>query len=183
MGKCVFDKAWKGACGKPTLNNSDFCEEHDGLLCSRCDSVGEINQATHECEETSQFVCGTPLCDNCTHDHNHPSGNWFHHCTKETAIKQQEEQKAKKQQEEEDNSVKLWYSYYSDDRLKICKIMSDFLNCLPYPVLGRLGMRQFKKRDLFDYIIKEGRGCFNPKIVEDVIDFFFNKDYYNDIKD
>ena len=35
-------------------------------------------QATKECDHTGQFVCGTPLCDNCEGitDTSNPSGRW-----------------------------------------------------------------------------------------------------------
>lgn len=67
MGKCKFDIAWRGNCGKDTLGDSDYCQEHLGVKCSVC---GE--QATHECSETSSFVCGTALCDKaeCITEHN-----------------------------------------------------------------------------------------------------------------
>lgn len=58
MNKCKFDKAWQGKCGAPTVEDSHYCEEHTGLVCCVC---GE--QATHDCRETFQFVCGFPLCD------------------------------------------------------------------------------------------------------------------------
>jgi hypothetical protein len=61
MKKCSYGLAWVGNCGKPVVKDG-FCEDHIGLDCCSC---GE--QATHECEETGQFVCGFPLCDNCVH--------------------------------------------------------------------------------------------------------------------
>jgi hypothetical protein len=70
---CIYDKAWIGKCGKPTIYGSSFCKEHAGMACCVC---GE--QATHECDHTGQFVCGYPLCDNCEPftDQSKPSGNW-----------------------------------------------------------------------------------------------------------
>jgi len=59
--KCRFDKAWVGKCDKPA-DESGFCEEHKGVKCVSCGA-----QATHECPETGQFVCGAPLCDDCEH--------------------------------------------------------------------------------------------------------------------
>lgn len=61
MGECKFDKSWVGRCKKPTIDESfveGYCEEHSKVTCCQC---GE--QATHDCEETFQFVCGSPLCD------------------------------------------------------------------------------------------------------------------------
>ncbi len=56
MARCEFDIAWRGPCGV------ENCPDHSGLSCISC---GE--QATHECDETGQFVCGAPLCDDCEH--------------------------------------------------------------------------------------------------------------------
>ena len=58
---CCFDKAWIGKCKKPA-DDSNFCEEHKEIKCCSC---GE--KATRECDETGQFICGYPLCDNCEH--------------------------------------------------------------------------------------------------------------------
>ena len=63
MEKCKFDKAWIGQC-KNEADESGFCEEHKGIKCVSCGA-----QATHECGETGQFVCGAPLCDDCEHTH------------------------------------------------------------------------------------------------------------------
>ena len=63
--KCKFDKAWIGQCNHIINEINDYCLEHRELKCEVC---GE--QATHECEETFQLVCGALLCDNCTHDYN-----------------------------------------------------------------------------------------------------------------
>ncbi|MEK9954773.1 MAG: hypothetical protein VW577_05145 [Pelagibacteraceae bacterium] len=54
---CGFDEAWIGKCKNPKP-----CEKHADLKCCVC---GE--SATHNCEETGQFVCGAPLCDDCEH--------------------------------------------------------------------------------------------------------------------
>lgn len=54
---CEYRLAYYGKCqklGRP------YCELHSNMNCVSCG-----NQATHECEETFQFVCGYPLCDNC----------------------------------------------------------------------------------------------------------------------
>lgn len=53
---CNFELAWRGPCGKSR------CKEHSDIKCYCCGSP-----ATHECEETFGFVCGTPLCDDCVH--------------------------------------------------------------------------------------------------------------------
>jgi len=68
MEQCKFNKAWIGRC-KNEADESGFCEEHKFLKCCSCGT-----QATHECDETGQFVCGFPLCDDCTHN-THPKGH------------------------------------------------------------------------------------------------------------
>lgn len=57
---CDFNRAWIGKCKEPFVLNSTRCEDHEGLICCSC---GET--ATHECDETGQFVCGAPLCSDC----------------------------------------------------------------------------------------------------------------------
>lgn len=57
MSKCGFDEAWIGPC---TIENP--CEKHQDKKCSSCDSP-----ATRSCDETGQFVCGAPLCNDCEH--------------------------------------------------------------------------------------------------------------------
>lgn len=59
---CKFNIAWVGDCKTEPGEGEDFCQEHSNMKCSSC---GE--QATHTCEETGQFVCGSPLCDECEH--------------------------------------------------------------------------------------------------------------------
>lgn len=61
--QCKFTVAWVGQCKKTAVDEFDFCEEHQGEKCSSCGA-----QATHTCDETGQFVCGAPLCDECTHN-------------------------------------------------------------------------------------------------------------------
>jgi hypothetical protein len=56
MCKCNFNEAWRGVCGK------EDCKEHKDLVCSSCGKP-----ATHSCDETGAFVCGSPLCDDCEH--------------------------------------------------------------------------------------------------------------------
>lgn len=58
---CKYNKAWVGDCKKDVVDGG-FCEEHKKKTCIVCG-----NQATHECSETGQFVCGAPLCDDCEH--------------------------------------------------------------------------------------------------------------------
>ena len=62
MGKCKYDLAWRGPCNEPTIDGSDYCEEHSKEVCCSCGA-----QATHQCSETMGLVCGAPLCDNCVH--------------------------------------------------------------------------------------------------------------------
>jgi len=61
MKNCKFQKAWIGQCDKP-IHKNGMCEEHSKVKCVSCGA-----QATHECSETGQFVCGAPLCDDCEH--------------------------------------------------------------------------------------------------------------------
>lgn len=58
---CSFGRAWIGECGNDA-DESGFCEKHKGIKCCSCGK-----QATRECSETMQFVCGAPLCDDCEH--------------------------------------------------------------------------------------------------------------------
>ena len=57
---CLWDQAWIGKCKLPSVKNG-CCEKHQAACCS-CGAP-----ATHDCDETGQFVCGAPLCDNCEH--------------------------------------------------------------------------------------------------------------------
>lgn len=65
--ECKFDKAWIGKCKQPTVEGTEYCTDHligshhDGYNKSACCQCGE--QATHDCAETFQLVCGAPLCD------------------------------------------------------------------------------------------------------------------------
>lgn len=66
---CKFVKAWIGHCGEPTEGETAFCSIHAGLKCCSCGG-----QATHECDQTGiQFVCCSPLCDDCTHGRPDPA--------------------------------------------------------------------------------------------------------------
>lgn len=63
MNQCKFELAWTGRC-KMRADKSGYCDKHKTMKC-RCRA-----QATHECEHTcGQFVCRTPLCSNCKHNH------------------------------------------------------------------------------------------------------------------
>lgn len=77
MSKCQFDLAWRGPCNKPVAER--MCEEHARLKCSSCGA-----QATRECEETMQFVCGSLLCDDCEHEiaEDGTNGRSNKHCKK-----------------------------------------------------------------------------------------------------
>lgn len=84
--KCSFDMAWRGPCGEPaSLRNR--CPAHAEVVCAACKSP-----ATRECDYTGQFVCGTPLCDNCHGytDTSKPSGSWgflnHSHCRKQSHV-------------------------------------------------------------------------------------------------
>jgi hypothetical protein len=59
--KCRYKRAYSLTNCNQEADKSGFCKEHKGKKCCVC---GE--QATHECNYTGQFVCGYPLCDNCT---------------------------------------------------------------------------------------------------------------------
>lgn len=67
MGECKFNRAWIGLCKQPTVEGTEYCTEHligshhEGYNKSACCQCGE--QATHDCPETFQLVCGAPLCD------------------------------------------------------------------------------------------------------------------------
>jgi len=80
--KCNFYKAWIGKC-RNKADESGYCEEHKGLKCCSCG-----DQATHDCEETMQLVCGCLLCANCEHElsPNGTNGGTFRHCRKDEQI-------------------------------------------------------------------------------------------------
>lgn len=58
---CGFQKAWIGPC-KDTATEGTRCAAHAHVKCASCGAP-----ATHECDQTGQFVCGAPLCDECEH--------------------------------------------------------------------------------------------------------------------
>lgn len=60
--QCNYGKAWVGGCKTEVSSSGDRCKEHADIKCASCGS-----DATRECDETGQFVCGAPLCDNCEH--------------------------------------------------------------------------------------------------------------------
>lgn len=62
METCKFDIAWVGRCNKQPVALGEMCEKHSGKKCTSCGA-----QATQECAETGQFVCGALLCDDCEH--------------------------------------------------------------------------------------------------------------------
>jgi hypothetical protein len=72
MAKCIFDVAWCGRC-TAEATEGQFCDKHKVLICVVCGK-----QATKECDYAGQFVCGAPLCDECTYfnDPGKASGNW-----------------------------------------------------------------------------------------------------------
>lgn len=72
MTKCPYSLAWIGLCGAEA-GTDGYCEAHSGLKCQSCG-----NQAAGECSYTGQFVCGFPLCPDCTgwEDRSKESGSW-----------------------------------------------------------------------------------------------------------
>lgn len=73
-GTCNFMRAWVGPCDKPKP-----CPDHAKWVCCSCGSP-----ATHDCAETSVFVCDYPLCDDCEHAiaPDGTNGGNFDHCRK-----------------------------------------------------------------------------------------------------
>ncbi len=61
MSVCGFGMAWIGRCKEPAEEGCR-CEKHAHKVCVSCGAP-----ATHECDETGQFVCGADLCDECEH--------------------------------------------------------------------------------------------------------------------
>jgi len=58
---CKWNESWIGICNEPA-DESGFCEKHKVKVCVCCKGI-----ATRSCDHTGQFVCGAPLCDNCSH--------------------------------------------------------------------------------------------------------------------
>lgn len=70
--RCKFS-TYGYACGKQIEHGRYLCEEHATAKCASCGQP-----ATHGCDFCGQFVCGTPLCDECTFgtDTTKPAGAW-----------------------------------------------------------------------------------------------------------
>ncbi|GAA4108542.1 hypothetical protein ACFFTN_01155 [Aminobacter aganoensis] len=70
--RCKFS-TYGYACSKPVEHGRYLCEEHATAKCSSCGQP-----ATHGCDFCGQFVCGAPLCDECTYgtDETKSSGAW-----------------------------------------------------------------------------------------------------------
>lgn len=70
--RCKFS-TYGYACGKHVEHGRYLCEEHATAKCASCGQP-----ATHGCDFCGQFVCGTPLCDECTFgtDTTKPAGAW-----------------------------------------------------------------------------------------------------------
>lgn len=77
---CGFDVAWVGRCRVVVCSEGERCQQHAGLKCCSCGAP-----ATRECDETMQFVCGCPLCDDCEHKvaPNGTNGGTLQHCRKD----------------------------------------------------------------------------------------------------
>ena len=70
---CIYRFAYSShRCGAET-GDGIVCEKHAAVKCQSC---GE--QATQECDYCGQFVCGSPLCENCEgfEDRSKESGVW-----------------------------------------------------------------------------------------------------------
>ncbi|WP_430438956.1 hypothetical protein [Shinella sp.] len=70
--RCKFS-TYGYACGKHVEHGRYLCEEHATAKCASCGQP-----ATHGCDFCGQFVCGTPLCDECTFgtDTTKPADAW-----------------------------------------------------------------------------------------------------------
>jgi hypothetical protein len=70
--RCTFS-TYGCACGKLVEHGRYLCEEHSAAKCSSCG-----RPATHGCDFCGQFVCGAPLCDECTYgtDTSKSAGAW-----------------------------------------------------------------------------------------------------------
>lgn len=62
--RCIYDEDWLGRCKRQAEGDTLFCPKHKGYKCGIC---GE--QATSNCPETMQFVCGYRTCE--THKEQH----------------------------------------------------------------------------------------------------------------
>lgn len=70
--RCKFS-TYGYACGKHVEHGRYLCEEHATAKCASCGQP-----ATHGCDFCGQFVCGTPLCNECTFgtDTSKSAGAW-----------------------------------------------------------------------------------------------------------
>ena len=69
---CPYFPAYSSRCNQPK-GDSGYCAAHAGKTCAVCGG-----HATRECSFCGQFVCGTPLCDDCEgfEDRSKSSGAW-----------------------------------------------------------------------------------------------------------
>jgi len=70
--RCSFS-TYGYACGKPVEHGRYLCDDHATAKCVSCGKA-----ATHGCDFCGQFVCGMPLCDECTYgtDETKSAGAW-----------------------------------------------------------------------------------------------------------
>jgi hypothetical protein len=71
MSQCEYSVYYQ--CTNVSEDGGHYCTEHLATTCIVCKK-----QATHNCAYEGQFVCGAPLCDNCTgyNEEGKSSGNW-----------------------------------------------------------------------------------------------------------
>lgn len=62
--ECPFIRSWVGKCKKTPDVGEIYCPEHVESKCFQCGG-----QATRDCEHTTQFVCGVPMCAEHRHTH------------------------------------------------------------------------------------------------------------------
>lgn len=60
--RCHFSRAYIGQCTETVVAGKKYCKAHAAVVCAGCGK-----QASHDCPETFQFMCGAPLCDTCQH--------------------------------------------------------------------------------------------------------------------
>lgn len=67
MQKCKYDSCYKGYCGEPVVEGEEYCKEHLGKKCWKCDK-----QAIGDCNKfDGSYICGSPMCQDHKHgDHN-----------------------------------------------------------------------------------------------------------------
>lgn len=67
MTGCKFKRAWIGPCDKPTVEGSDYCQDHHEAKCS---NSGCTNQAIGECDaQIISLTCGSYYCGKCGRCH------------------------------------------------------------------------------------------------------------------